>query len=75
MIALEEGKSQDEDEEEDGDEGMTTSREDIDRPDDDAEQDGNVSDGDKDIYRDTIRGGGGSEAGEWESGGSYGDEG
>ena len=45
-----------------------TSREEVDGPDKDAEQDNDVSDWDEDIDRDAIRGGGGSEAEKCESG-------
>ena len=70
MGASEGEELQDEEEEEDGDEGTTTSGEEIDRPDKDAERDNDVSDGDEDVDWDTLWGGGGFEADEWESGGS-----
>ena len=53
---------------------MTKSGEDIDGPNKDTKRENNVSDGDEDVDRDSIRGGGGSEAERWESGGSNGDE-
>ena len=53
---------------------MKMSRKEIDGPKEDAEQDDNVSYGDDDVDQDAVRGGGSSEAEEWESGGSDGDE-
>ena len=70
----EEGEARDEDNKKDKDEGTTTSREDIDGPDEDAERDNNVSDGDKDVDRGAIQGSGGYKADKWESCGSDGDK-
>ena len=53
---------------------MTTSGEEIDGTKEDKERDNDVSDGDKDVNRYAIRDGGGSDADEWESGGSDGDK-
>ena len=44
------------------------SGEEIDGPDEDAEQDDDVSDGDEDVDRDAVKGSGNSGADEWESG-------
>ena len=55
----------DKDDKEDGDEGTTTSREEIDGPDEDAEQDNDVYDGDKDVDQDSIWGSGNYKADEW----------
>ena len=71
MGILEEEEAQDKYGEEDGDEGTTTSGEDINRPDKDAEQDNDVSDGDKNFDRDAVQGSGSSEADKWDSGKSY----
>ena len=57
--APEEEEARDEDDEEDRDEGMTMSGEKIDGPDKDVEQDNDFFDGDKDVNRDAVRGGGG----------------
>ena len=63
--APEEEEARDKDGKEERNEGTTTSGEDIDRPDKDAERDDNVSDGDKDVDGDAVRGSGGSEADKW----------
>ena len=64
MGASEEEEARDKD----GDEGTATSGEEIDGTEEDAEQDDDISNGDEDIYRDAVRGGGGSEAEKCESG-------
>ena len=70
MGALEEEEdSLDEDNEEGGNEETTTSGEEIDRTKEYAERYDDVSDREKDVDQDTVWGGGGSEADEWESGG------
>ena len=51
-----------------------TSREDIDKTGEDAEQDDNVSNGDEDVNSYAVRGGGSSEADEWKSVKSDGDK-
>ena len=65
--ASEEVKAWDEDYEGGSDEGTTTSGEDINRPDEDTERDDNISNGEKYVDRDVVRGGGGSEADKWDS--------
>ena len=70
MGASEEEEARDKD----GDEGTTTSGEDIDRPGEDAERDEDISDGEEDVDQDAVRCGGRSEADEWESVGSDGGE-
>ena len=72
--ASEEEEARDKDNEEYGDEDMTTSGEDINGPDEDAEWDNDVFDGDEGFDWGAIRGGGGSEEEEWESGGSGGEK-
>ena len=67
---MEEEESRDKDDNENVYEGMTTFREDIDGSDNDVEQDANVSDGYEDVNWDTVWGGGGYKAENWESGGS-----
>ena len=62
---MEEEEEWDKDNEEDGDEGTVMSGEDIGGPEEDAERDSDVSDGDKDVDQDSVRGGGVYEAGEW----------
>ena len=64
---LEEEEARDEDNSEDDDEGTTTSGEGINGPKEDTERDNNASEWDDDVNQDAIRGGGGSEAYEWES--------
>ena len=68
------GRSTGRDDEEDSDKGTMTSREDIDEPDEDAEQDDNVSNGDEDVNLYAVRGGGSSEADKWKSVRSDGDK-
>ena len=63
-----------EDDNKDGVEMTTASGEDINIPNEDAERDNNVFDGDEDVDRDAVRGGGGSEADEWETGRIDGDK-
>ena len=60
--------------EEDGDDGTTTSGEDINGPDKDAEQDDGIFDEEKDVDWDAVWGSGGSEVNKWVSGGSDGDK-
>ena len=45
--------------------GKKTSIEEINGPDENAEQDNNASDGENDVNRDAVRGGGGSEVDTW----------
>ena len=72
--AWDEEEAQDEDNKEDNYEGTTTCGEDINGPDEDVDKDDHVSDRDKDFDWDDVRGGGGSDAEKWESGGRDGDE-
>ena len=51
-----------------------TSGEYIEGPNKDAERDDDVSNGDEDVDREAVRGGGVSEAEKWENGGSNGDK-
>ena len=69
-----EEEARDEDNKKYGNEGTTTSGEEINGLDEDAERDDNVSNGDEDVNRDAVQSSGGSEADEWESGGSDGDK-
>ena len=71
--ASEEEEAWDEDDKDDSDEGITTYREDIYRPDEAAERGNYVSDGDEDVNQDNVQGGGDSEADECQSGRSNGD--
>ena len=73
-IALDEEEARDNHIKEDGNKGTTASGEKIDRPDEDAEQDNDVFNGDKDFNQDAVMSGSGSEAEKWESGESDGEE-
>ena len=70
----EEEEAQDEEDKEEGDEGITMPGEETNKPGEEAERDDNVFDGDKDVDPDTIRGSDGSEADESESVRSNGDK-
>ena len=65
---------QDKEDEDDGNEGKTTSGEETNRTDEDTKRDDDASNGEEDVDWYAVRGGVGYEADKWDSGGSDGDK-